>query len=143
MTHPGGRPLKFQSVEDLESRAAEYFASRLDEDGYPLRDADGNISRPVTLTGLCVHLGTTRETLDDYLQRPEYSDSVKWIKAVIEAYYEGRLVYGNSTGSIFALKNFGWKDSQDLNHGGQGADNPIATSLTVSFVKPQHDNPVS
>lgn len=135
MTHPGGRPLKFSSPEELEYLASIYFDKCLNEEGLPRKDESGNILRPLTLTGLCLHLGTTRDVLDDYLKKPEYSNSVKMIKMAVENYYETRLSYSNATGPIFALKNFGWKDTQILNHGGQEGSNPIDAKIEIVHIK--------
>jgi DnaJ-class molecular chaperone len=36
----------------------------------------------------------------------------------VESNYESNLQTNHATGSIFALKNMGWKDNQDHNHTG-------------------------
>ena len=80
--------------------------------------ANRNIEKPqpITLTGLILALGlSSRESLDLYQTYDEFIDSVKRAKLLIEYEYENRLVTGtNATSSIFALKNFGWKDKQDI-----------------------------
>ena len=75
--HPGGRPLKFQTVEDLDLAIQNYFAeqdphtmSALVETG---RDSKGNMlfdtrtvlteQKPYTMTGLARALGVDRKTL--------------------------------------------------------------------------------
>lgn len=118
-----GRPLKFATPEDMQTKADEYF---------DLCKATG---KPLTVTGLALALDTSRETLCDYQARDEFSDTVKRLKLRVEQYAEERLYSGPATGPIFALKNFGWKDSQDMNLGGQ-AGNPVEANLTVTFVKP-------
>ena len=109
-----GRPLKFKSVEELQERIDEYFALR-EEQGLPF-----------TITGLALHLDTTRDTLCDYEKgsdrRKEFSDTIKKAKMRCEDYAEKVLFTGkNQTGAIFALKNFGWKDQQyqDITSGGE------------------------
>jgi myosin-crossreactive antigen len=53
---------------------------------------------------------------------------IKTAKMRVEHYAERMLHMGkNQTGAIFALKNFGWTDSQNVNLGGQ-KDNPIEIS---------------
>lgn len=49
---PAGRPLKFQSVEELEEKIEAYF--------------DETAKDEWTITGLANALGTSRETLMDY-----------------------------------------------------------------------------
>ena len=61
-------------------------------------------------------LDTTRETLMDYEddRGQEFTDAVKRVKLVCENYAEMKLYGNNATGPIFALKNFGWKDKQEI-----------------------------
>jgi hypothetical protein len=91
-----GRPLKFETVEDLQSAIEDYFANTKQEDWL--------------ITGLAVHLNTSRETLMDYEGRKEFSDAVKGAKDRIEMAYERDLRTRGTAGSIFGLKNFGWVD---------------------------------
>lgn len=97
------RPRIIQSVEEFENRVDAYIAE------CEIKEC------PVTLTGLILSLGMhSRESLDEYGRRPEFSDSVKRAKLYVECEYEKRLAGNNATGPIFALKNFGWKDKQDI-----------------------------
>lgn len=114
---PAGKPLKFKTPQELEEKIEAYFKSRCDEEGNPVK--------PISITGLALALDTTRETICDYGERDEYSDSIRKARLRVENFYEERLTFANATGPIFALKNFDWKDTQDLNHGGQNGKNPI------------------
>jgi hypothetical protein len=114
----GGRPLKFDSPQELEAKAQEYFAS--------FNEGGVNHGRPITITGLALALDTSRETLCNYENRDEFFDTIKRIKLRVEMFAEERLFASSATGAIFALKNFGWKDSQDVNMGGQKG-NPVET----------------
>lgn len=119
------RPLKFQSVEEFQTAVDDYFNGIKD----PRPVGDGVYFEPATITGLALHLDTTRETLCDYQEKDEFSDAVKTAKLRCENYAERMLYIGKTaTGPIFALKNFGWTDSQDLNLGGQ-KNNPIITKI--------------
>ncbi len=70
---------------------------------------------PLTLTGMILHLGlSSRESLDEYGRRPEFSDSVKRAKLLVENQYERKLDGSRPTGAIFALKNMGWADRQEV-----------------------------
>lgn len=104
---PAGRPRLLSSPEEFEDRAESYFAEREAAD------------RPITITGLALAVGLSgREALAEYGRRPEYSDVVKRAKSRVEAGYEERLAATAAAGSIFALKNFGWTDRQDVNVNG-------------------------
>ncbi len=100
--HPGGRPRKYQSVEQLQAAIDSYFES----------------TEKVTVTGLALHLGlNSRQSLinnEGYSE--EFLDAIKRAKLRVEMYYEEHLVESNAAGSIFALKNFGWRDKQEFDH---------------------------
>lgn len=116
---PAGRPLKFQNVDELQNKIDNYFASREVE------------NKPVSITGLALALDTTRETLCDYQEKDEYSDTIKRAKLRVENFYEEKLTFGAPAGSIFALKNFDWSDKtqQDTTIKGD-KDNPITHNHT-------------
>lgn len=129
MSHPGGRPLKFKSAAEITEKAERYFAEQREND------------KPITVTGLCIALGTIRHTLDDYQsgkyddKDPDFSTAIKKAKLICENYAEMRLYGNNPTGAIFALKNFGWTDKvQNEVMGKDGG--PIQAAITVEFVKP-------
>ena len=113
MAHPGGRPLKFNSAFEIESIAEDYFQRQMSED------------KPITITGLCIALGTFRDVLMDYQSGKydgtdeEFSNAIKRAKLRCEEYAENQLFTGkNPASAIFALKNYGWKDRQELEHSG-------------------------
>lgn len=97
-----GRPRKFESVEEFIDKAEQYF-----------NDCETN-NEPLTITGLCIALGTTRDVLMDYQNKQEYSNTIKYYKQIIENAYEKRLINRGNSGDIFALKNFGWQDKQEI-----------------------------
>lgn len=105
-----GRPKKFQSVEELQKKIDAYFLDCLTND------------EPVTVTGLCLWLDTTRDVLMDYQNDDEFSYTIKKAKQRIEHAYEKRLIRRGNAGDIFALKQFGWTDKQEI-------DNKISYSL--------------
>ena len=103
-----GRPMKFKTVKELKDKCDAFFAQR---------EAEG---KPYTITGLALALGTTRETLCDYGEKDDYSDTIKEAKAKCQDYAEQRLYMGGpAAGPIFALKNFGWSDKQEIDHTGK------------------------
>jgi len=103
----GGRPRKISSPEEMDEKVDKYLKERLID------------RKPITLTGIILELGlSSRESLDAYNEYEGFSDSVKRIKLIVENAYEINLHGTTSTGSIFALKNMGWKDKQELEHSG-------------------------
>lgn len=131
----GGRPLKFDSVEDLQKKIDAYFAEcdpHIEEvtEWVEARDEKGSLKKdknglnylvevthkkmteqvPYTITGLALALGTTRRTLLDYedeygKEMPEYSHTIKAAKTKIENFNEQMLFGPSPTGTIFNLKN--------------------------------------
>lgn len=104
--HPGGRPLKFKTVKELQELIEKYF-----------RDCKRQ-KRPYTITGLAIALDTTRDVLLDYENvYPQYSNTVKKAKQKCENFAEEKL-FGNTqvAGAIFNLKNNykNWKDRSEL-----------------------------
>ena len=101
----GGRPLLIQSPEEMEQRLEDYLSL--------CRDPDA--PRPITLTGMVMHMGfCARSDLDAYEARPEFRDIVKRARLAVEQSYEHRLDRDRPTGAIFALKNMGWSDQQTI-----------------------------
>mgnify|MGYP001314968103 CR=1 FL=1 len=99
-----GRPLKFQSVEELQQKIDAYF-KKMDEE-----------KRPYIITGLALALDTTRRTLLDYEEKSEFSHTIKKAKLRCENFSEESLFTSrNVTGAIFNLKNnYGWVDKQEI-----------------------------
>lgn len=97
----GGRPLKFITPDDLEDQIQGYFT---------YCDLE---KKPYSITGLAVYLDTSRETLINYEERPEFFDAIKRAKAKCESWVEENAMLNktNATFAIFNLKNnYGWKD---------------------------------
>ena len=73
----------------------------------------------VTFAGMALHLGfSSRRSLYQYEKREGFLHSVKRARLMVEAEYERRLWGTNVAGAIFALKNHGWSDKQELRHSG-------------------------
>lgn len=106
----GGRPLKFQSVEEMQEAIDKYFAITPEEEW--------------TVTGLALALDTYRDVLIRYENKDEFYNTIKRAKEKVHNSYEKDLRKKGRSGDIFALKNFGWRDQQEVNHGGQ-ENNPI------------------
>lgn len=112
----GGRPPMFETVEQLEERITEYF------DLLNSQDSDGDfISTPPTVTGLALFLGfAQRKSLLDYKNKEEFCNTIKRAISCVELAYEQRLSANNPAGAIFALKNLGWVDKQEIDQTNKG-----------------------
>lgn len=93
---------------------------------------------PYLITGLALALDTTRETLLDYEDKEDYSDTIKKAKLKCQSYTEKHLYSGkNATGAIFSLKNnYGWKDKteQEIDLTSQGESMaPVAEETRQKF----------
>jgi hypothetical protein len=115
---PAGRPSKISSVEELEEKVNDYF------ENCPTKDVtvgDAVVGVPVpTITGLALHLGfESRQSFYDYESKPEFAYAIKRARLMVENEYEMALQVSRSpTGAIFALKNMGWSDKQEIAHSG-------------------------
>lgn len=111
------KPLKFDNVEELQAEIDEYF-EKTDKSEW-------------TITGLAMALDTTRDVLIDYENENQSSADKEESKKISNALIKAKLKvengyeidlkkYGRS-GTIFALKNFKWRDSQEIT-GANGKD---------------------
>ena len=109
-----GRPLAFETVEELEEKVEEFFTS---EDAYIINvkdDVEDKIYAP-TMSGLALHLGVDRKTITNYSNKEEYFPTIRKARARIESHLEKKLYGNNVTGLIFNLKNnFDWKDKTEV-----------------------------
>lgn len=130
--HPGGRPLKFQTVQELDRAIQNYFAKQDPHETRALvetgRDDKGNLlydarnvlteQKPYTVSGLALELGVSRQTLLNYRERPEFLDSIENAVQKCEQYAESQLYGPYANGAKFNLtNNYGgkyqpWADKQ-------------------------------
>ncbi len=113
---PAGRPPIYNNIEELQAKVADYFKNP--PRTKKIYNKEGVLVGEVpiiTITGLVLHLGfCDRQSFYDYEKRPEFSYTIKKARTFIEQEYEECLKQGNCTGAIFALKNFGWTDRQEI-----------------------------
>lgn len=134
--HPGGRPRLFESPEKMEAAINEYFEPTADlfieKNGVLVKQGEKRVPRAnPTITGLAYHLGfESRQSFYDYEEYEEFSYIVKRSRLRVEMGYEESLKGNNVAGSIFALKNMGWKDKTETEHSGELAVKQI-TGMTV------------
>ncbi len=102
-----GRPPMYTDPAELEAKFDEYFA-RQDKEG-----------RPYTIAGLCLAAGfSSRQSLHDYLAKPEFVDVIKRAKLRVEEFLNEKLLAGQGmvAGPIFNLKNLEpayWRDKHE------------------------------
>ena len=131
--------------EELEQLIQDYFDSitisipRTKANSNPDKDVDDDFREPIcndlweqivdkeyteipSILWMCEYLDIVRNTLSDYEDKPDYSDTIKRAKLRIEKYNAEQLYRKEQvTGIIFNLKNnFDWKDKSevDSNHSG-------------------------
>jgi hypothetical protein len=130
----GGRPPMYENAKLLEKRVRGYFkyceGEYHDEERervvgkgkdkttekYKVNICDRPPERP-TWTGLALFLGfESRQSLTDYVKKEEFSYTIKRASLTIENIYEEALTSMNTSGPIFALKNYGWKDKTEVDN---------------------------
>lgn len=128
-----GRPPAFSSVQDLEERMQLYLENLTQWE------------KP-TKAGLSFSLGITRETLNQYEKKEDYSDVLKYWYCFFENAWVQQLSRPNATGTIFYLKNtFGYVDKHenDLTSGGKAIQyvvpQEIAEKHSLVFIDKENE----
>ncbi len=100
---PMGRPKKYTAAQ--AQKLIDGFFNHCD-----------NADKPYTITGLALALDTSRKMLCEWAEREdELAAVVTRAKTRVEHYLEELLLTArNPVGAIFALKNHGWSDRQQL-----------------------------
>src|SRR5574344_1101200 len=98
------KPQKFKTAQELQDKINAYFKD------CKLKEI------PLSITGLALALDTNRQTLINYQDKDGYENIVDRAKLMIENAYEIRLIENGRSGDIFALKNFGWTDRQEIDN---------------------------
>lgn len=131
-----GRPRHYETEEELQEAVEGYFV-HIKGLKVSSVDANGNISEkwerepePATITGMALFLGfESRQSVYDYEKTGQFSYAIKRAMTRIECEYEKKLSTNSPTGPIFALKNMGWTDRQELT-GKDGSPLLSATPVT-------------
>ncbi len=97
----GGRPPKYGDAQAIADHITDYFKSCEEARLLPNK------------AGLCIWLGITKETYNQYRKKPEFSDSIKACDSMIENAWVQRLAGNAPTGAIFYLKNAFKEDYRD------------------------------
>lgn len=101
-----GRPLKY-TPNQIKLRCKRYFEEVAQEKW--------------TITGLALFLGfCSRQMMFEYCEKEEFGDSIRTAKLKVEQDVEEDCKKRGNAGDIFRLKNYDWKDKQevDLKHSG-------------------------
>ncbi len=119
-----GRPASFKSVEELQEKIHQYFEE------YKLLD------KPLTVEMLAWRLGTNRQTILEYENKDEYSDTIKSAKEYILATKMENLNTrdGNTAGIIFDLCNNGKYSNKHANE-----DKGISITINDKSKEVLHD----
>lgn len=120
---PIGRPPLYKTAKELQVKIDEYFNKGYGKRKVVIGPSSNRetIEIPVvTITGLVSYCGfANRQSFLDYEEKPEFTCTIKKARNRIEQVYEELLQSGLGAGAIFALKNFGWVDKQELEHSGE------------------------
>jgi hypothetical protein len=117
----GGSPPFYTDPDKLQEACDSYFIQCKEDDV------------PATITGLALALGfSTRKSLLDYAEKLEFVNIIKKARLRVESEYENRLSSNAPTGAIFALKNMGWQDRQELT-GKDGKD--LISSVKIEIIE--------
>lgn len=139
MTHPGGRPLKYKTVEELQEAIDKYFDycdnKTKEVHSEKLGDMIMPDPQPYAMAGLAYELGLSRKSLINYKRRGKFLHTIKQARRRIEADVERRML-GKDTftpGLIFNAKNnFSWKDETKVDHTTKGKELPTPILANVS-----------
>ena len=121
--HPGGRPMKYNTREDLENAIDNYFNEcKLNKKTMITKDGILNVSSPKvpTIAGLAYAIGVDRQTVYNYEKNQEYFDIIKRARDYILAEIESAAINDdvNNGPVIFVMKNYGYSDKQEIEHSG-------------------------
>tara|TARA_R110001632_G_scaffold8551_1_gene33850 strand:+ start:134 stop:553 length:420 start_codon:yes stop_codon:yes gene_type:complete len=116
----GGAPAMYSDPKKMQTAIEKYFKNPPTK--ILRRNGEEQEIPFISITGLALHLGfCSRQSMYDYEERPQFSYIIKKARTLIESEYEFLLQNGNTTGAIFALKQFKWTDKveqdnvQDIN----------------------------
>lgn len=130
--NPVGRPPKIKTAAEFDEKVEAYV-----ESCKPTKDNEHG--EPLTITGLALALGfCDKISLYEYQAKPEFTNSVKRARMLVENSYEKRISGNNATGPIFALKNFGWSDKQEVAH--TSPDGSMSPPTRIEIVAPSNDS---
>lgn len=149
--HAGGRPLKFETVDDLDLAIQKYF-DKCDPHVETRMVATGHTTtgetmfedrkvitdqKPYTMAGLARALALDRRTLLNYRNRDEFFPSIQAAKQRCEEYAESQLFGPYANGAKFNLinnyredpKSTDWADRHEVDHTTKDQPIPLLAGL--------------
>lgn len=132
-----GRPPMYKTPKLLQARIDEYFKTGMKSKtitvGVGTKQRTVILKTP-TITGLTLFLGfSDRQSFRDYGNKSSFSCTIKRAHTRIEQEYEENLQANNVAGSIFALKNLGWKDKTEQLHSIADEDKELLCELAKNY----------
>lgn len=93
--------MQYKTPEEFEAKIDEYF--------------DNTSIEGQTRAGLYLHLGMSKQTFWNYCTKyPKYQEIAEMALTRLEYKYELKLNERGGTEAIFALKQYGWADKQEV-----------------------------
>lgn len=114
-----GRPRKYKTEAELVKAIDGYFDA-CDSRIKTFVDKDGNettalVPEPYTMSGLAYAIGLDRWQLVEYAKHDAFYPTIANSRGRVERDMERRLYETpNQAGIIFGLKNYGWRDTQEV-----------------------------
>lgn len=112
-----GRPRKWNSKEELQSMIDKYW------------EYCEEYNKPMTIAGLAYYTNVDRQTIYNYAKNEEYFDTIKKARDRIMLGLEEIAIEKGNAGTIFVMKNYGYKDKQEIDH----SSNDVA-NVTKAFL---------
>jgi hypothetical protein len=125
----GGQPRKYANVDELATAIDSYFEfikgeshweeveiqTKKGEPKFEDKEIWDRYPEKATITGLALYLGfADKQSLYDQEKNTEYSYLIKRARTLIEKRHEENMFSDKPQGSIFVLKNMGWKDKSEV-----------------------------
>ena len=100
----GGRPLKYETKEDLQAAIDKYWQYCEEQKKVPC------------IAGLAYYIGVDRHTVYNYEKNDKFFHTIKIARDKILYKLEESVCNTNSiaAGKIFVMKNYGYTDKQEL-----------------------------
>ena len=142
MTHPGGRPLKYQTAEELQAAVDNYFAECdnriiVKQHAHSKGITKVETPTPYTIAGLARALGVDRDTINNYSKRDEYFGIITGARDKIQ---ESNLTLGllgchdSKLAALNLASNYGYSTKSEVNQSG-------TMTIQVINYKPQEPQP--
>lgn len=106
----GGRPRKWATPEALQADVDRYFDYCKEE------------GKPETIAGLAYYTNVDRQTIYNYNEKDEFFDIIKKARDRIMMGLEETSITKGNAGTIFVMKQYGYKDKHEVDNNITGVD---------------------